>query len=184
MGSVPQVRVDGATGLPPVAAGRCARVRGFSLPELILVLVILGVLAVSVAPKLWNRQAIDAQGFFEESRAAVRYANKLAIGSGCDVQVSFGAGGYALRRRQSGCDATDCGGGCAFTGAVAHPSKPGGFAASAPPGVSVSSADFYFDKIGRPRDASDNLLTGDTDIVIGGTRVLRVAPQTGFAYAP
>ncbi len=159
-----------------------ATTMGFTLPEIIAVLLITGLLAATVVPRVFDRTSVDAQGFFQESLAAVRYANKLAIASGCDVQVNFNAGGFALNRRAAGCDSSDCGGGCAFGVPVDHPSRPGPFVGNAPPGVPVSNATLYFDRIGRPRDAGDNLIAVDTDITVGGVQTLRIEPETGFAH--
>ncbi len=142
-----------------------------------MVLVIVGILAVVALPRFFDRNVFDERGFFDESLAAVRYAHKLALAGGCDVGVSFSASGYSVTRRDGGCTS----GG--FTVPVTHPTGGGSFTGSAPTGVTVTGATFYYDMAGRPRDMSDALLTTSTDVGIGAL-TLRIEPETGFAHQP
>lgn len=170
-----------AARLPAAPRLRHARPRhaapGFTLVELVMVMVVVGLLAVVALPRFFDRSAFDERGFLDETLAAVRYARQLALASGCEVQVSIGAGGYALRRR-SGCSSG------AFATPVPHPVRSGGFSAAAPSGVSIApAAVFYFDHVGRPHAAGGALLTAVTDIGIGGL-TLRLEPETGYVHEP
>ncbi len=77
--------------------------RGFTLVELVMTLVIIGILAAVVGPRFFDRQVFDERLFFEETVSAVRYAQKLALASGCDVQVSIDSLGYRLLKERD-CD--------------------------------------------------------------------------------
>ena len=81
------------------------RNHGFSLVELTLTIVILSVIAVVVLPKFFNQATFNERFFYDDLLAASRYASKLAIGSGCSVQLAVGAGGYSLAQ-DSNCDFT------------------------------------------------------------------------------
>lgn len=157
---------------------------GFTLPELIMVIVVMGILAVMAVPRFFDRDVYDEQGFFTEAMSAVRYAHKLAMASGCDVQVRFTAAAYELARRDAGCDRNDCTD-CDFDTRIVLPGLAGASQGQAPSGVAIAPATaLYFDKIGRPRNSvGDNLLTGNTDISVG-SRQMRIVPETGFAYQP
>jgi len=55
------------------------RQRGFMLIELIMVMVMLGVLAVFAAPRIFNSDDFYARGFHDETLGLLRYAQKAAI---------------------------------------------------------------------------------------------------------
>jgi MSHA pilin protein MshC len=63
--------------------------RGFTLIELIMVIVMLGVLAVFAAPRLFNSSDFYARGFHDETLALLRYAQKTAIAQRRTVCVAF-----------------------------------------------------------------------------------------------
>ena len=58
---------------------RAAAARGFTLTELVMVIVIIGILAVIVAPRFMSSQPFETRGFYDEAQAVVRYAQKVAI---------------------------------------------------------------------------------------------------------
>jgi MSHA pilin protein MshC len=72
--------------------GQRSRRRGFTLIELIMVVVMLGVLAVFAAPKILNTSDLNARGFRDETLALLRYAQKAAIGQRRMVCVMFNTG--------------------------------------------------------------------------------------------
>ena len=72
---------------------------GFTLTELVTVLVILGIIAAFTAPRFFDRTVFDELGFYQELVAALRYGSKIAVGSGCPVQVSISASGCALAQQ-------------------------------------------------------------------------------------
>src|SRR2546422_3661161 len=55
-----------------------ARRRGFTLPELVMVIVVIGILAVVTAPRFISWKGFSSRGFYDEAQAVVRYAQKTA----------------------------------------------------------------------------------------------------------
>ncbi len=119
--------------------------RGFTLIELIMVIVITGILAAVVGPRFFDRQVFDERMFFEESIGAVRYAQKLALASGCLTQVSLDSSGYQLRQ------AAACRSG-AYTLEVIGADGQTPYAGPLPTGVVLQATNFplVFDSLGRP----------------------------------
>lgn len=68
---------------------------GFTLIELVMVILILGLLAVFIAPRIDPRD-YEARGFYDETLALLRYAQKTAIAQRRTVCVALNVGGVAL----------------------------------------------------------------------------------------
>ncbi|MDP3845777.1 MAG: type II secretion system protein [Pseudomonas sp.] len=140
--------------------------RGFTMVELIMVIVITGILAAVVGPRFFERQVFDERMFFEESIGAVRYAQKLALASGCLTQVSLSNAGYQLRQ------AANCNGG-AYVLEVIGPDGQTPYAGAVPAGIVLPANNFplVFDSLGRPAAAASASIGGFT---------LNVAAETGL----
>ncbi len=162
---------DGMTALPIQTAQR-----GFTLIELVVVLLLVGVLMAVGMPRFFNQLTFLEWGFSDELGEALRFGQKLAVATGCDTQVTITAGGYQLNQR------VNCSSG-AFTLPVQLPGSDGtGYQGAAPGGVTLAATTLYFDTLGRPRDSSSgNLLTASTSVTVG-SRSLTVEPQTGYVH--
>jgi MSHA pilin protein MshC len=70
--------------------------RGLTLIELIMVIIILGVLAVFAAPRVFNTGDFTARGFHDETMSLLRYAQKTAIAQRRTVCVALNDTGVTL----------------------------------------------------------------------------------------
>ncbi len=146
------------------------RVNGYTLTELVTVLVIVGIVAAFAGPRFFTTTDFTRRGFYEDALAALRYAQKFAIASRCtSVTATFTAGtgppaGYALTR--AGCPPGNT------SGAVVRPDGSN-FSNTAPSGVAVSAATITFDEMGRT--------TASATVTVGG-RTITVEQETGFVH--
>jgi len=123
---------------PAVEASRSSLLRGFTLVELLACVVILGVLAAIAGPRFVDTQPFQERGYLNEVGAAMRYAQRVAVASGCDVRFTLtstgGAAGYSTKQ-QAVWGANGCTGG--WTVNVMR-SDGTALAGSSPKGVTMS----------------------------------------------
>ena len=63
--------------------------RGFTIVEIIMVVVLIGILAVSVVPKFTDTSAISLQGGAAMVRADIRYTQELAMSTHSPKTITF-----------------------------------------------------------------------------------------------
>jgi MSHA pilin protein MshC len=143
---------------------------GFTLIELIIIMMIVSVLAIAAIPRLLGTQTFDARSFHDQTVAALRYAQKAAIAQRRTVCVTAGTGSITLTiasaAGSSTCDTS-----------LAGPTGSSPFAINAPSGVSYSAAaSFSFSSLGQP--------SGSTKIfqVNGVADSITVEQETGYVH--
>jgi|LGOV01.1.fsa_nt_gb MSHA pilin protein MshC len=155
-----------------------AKNRGFTLVELVTVILLLGILSVVALPRFFDTTTFTSRGFYDEMTGAVRYAQKLAVASGCDVRLSMvnsvpGVdGSYTLHQRVA-CDHIT-----AFNRDVLQPAGSGAFAGSAPSGTTLSSTSpsVIFDALGRATP-------GGVIVTVNG-RTFNIVGESGYVDTP
>lgn len=150
---------------------RVKAVAGYTLLELITVIILLGILSVTAVSR-FDLDPFETAGFEQELRSALRFAQKFAIVSGCEVEVDVSAAGYALRVRDDA-DTDGClAAGDPFNTLLNNPTG-GVFSAAPPAGVVVSAANFVYDRQGRPSAGASITVDALT---------ITVEPVTGYVY--
>lgn len=145
---------------------------GFSLPELIAVMVIVVILAAVGGPKFWG-SGYDEVKLQQETIAALRYAQRFAIAQQRTVCVAFtplaAPKTTATFTYDSAYGSTTC---VPINGLV----PPGGGAAYTVVAQGTASysvaTDFYFDRIGQPSVTPTITLNNGLQVV--------VEPTTGY----
>jgi MSHA pilin protein MshC len=145
-------------------------VSGFTLVELVVVIILVTILAVVALPRL-NTRTFDSVGFYDEVRATVRFAQKDAVAKRRTVCLAFTATSvtltYSPSRTPVNCSAN-----------LVSPRGATPFVVTAASGVAFAPtpANFSFDPLGRPSLAQVITITGD------GSRSFSVEAETGYVH--
>lgn len=143
--------------------------RGFTMVELILVIVVAGILASVAAPRMLGRTGFDTRGFADQVAATVRFAQKLAVAQHTDVHVRLTASDVTL---------------CYDAACATLAPGPGGekpYTVSTPNGVAIASPvpTLDFDAGGRPVNLAARL---DIQVNGSGTHHVFVEQETGYVH--
>ena len=139
---------------------------GFTLMELIFVILVTGVLSAIVIPKI-NFGSFRAKGFFQQSIASIRFAQKLAISTGCKVDVVI-----------NNLDADICEvkwNSCAGGANIQNPATgKNDFCDGSSPAGTIPNVSFTFNNIGAP-------IGGKQTFTID-SKTITVEANTGFVH--
>jgi MSHA pilin protein MshC len=138
------------------------RERGFSLIELVVILVMAGILAAVVIPR-FNQPEIEASWFQEQVKAALRYAQRQAVAQRRTVYVLVTPSTLELCY-----SATSP---CPLADEVGDFATSNQYRITAPSGVALSALTFSFNALGQP--------SAGAPFVVGTATVER---ETGYVH--
>jgi MSHA pilin protein MshC len=157
------------------------RQHGFTMIELIMVLLIVGILAAFVAPRFIGRQAFDTHGFHNQTLTFLRYAQKVAIAQRRNICVSFGNASITLTIANTAGSNVGCI--AANTIALSGPNGENPYSISAPSGIyftntennTATPTNFTFDALGKAS-------VGQIFRISGLSENITVEQETGFVH--
>ncbi len=129
---------------------------GFTLIELVMVIVLIGIIAVYAAPKLGKITSTKAGAFVDKLRSDIRYAQNLAMTRGLRSRVDFSVGNqYTVKSSTtSTCSgfptATDPATGGAYSVTINTGNYAGITIATIPPAMTC----LEFNSLGQPYDCT------------------------------
>jgi MSHA pilin protein MshC len=144
--------------------------RGFTMVELITVMIIAGVLAAVAIPLFFDNNAFQSRGFYDQVISTLRYAQKAAIAQHRFVCVSFPANNSVTLTYGTTNACAD--GTLASPSGTSYPltSSNASFANPQPTA-------FSFDALGKPSFATSQSIT-----VSGYANSITVEAETGYVH--
>ncbi len=156
---------------------RVNREKGFTLIELILIMVLMSIIGITASPLFNQSSAFQERFFIDELMNMLRFANITATATGCDIVIKeVDKQKLGLFMRQN-CKQDD------YTRAVLSPFILDGqttYLVNVPKALSVSSFPIYIDSNGQVTDSSQhwqkviNVSINQHRLLIDGT--------SGFVY--
>jgi MSHA pilin protein MshC len=169
--------------------------RGFTLIELVMVLVLIGILAAFVAPKLGNVTSTKAGSFTDKLRADMRYAQDLAMTRNMRSRIYFNGAampGIGAAPNPGYEVVTSATGTCSALSPASDPAGGGTLAVTLGSGdysgltIAPSMTCLEYDSLGQPYScvagSCSTVLSGMTVTVNANgapTRAVTISPQTG-----
>lgn len=152
-----------------------------------MVVVLLGVLAIFAAPRVFNGGDFNARGFHDETLALVRYAQKAAVAQRRTVCIAFVATAPANATLSMASVAASSTCNMSLTGPNKNcPDALGGSSGciSARSGVSYSTvpSSFNFDGLGKPVGIASTLTIQVAEQGVAIAQTVFVESETGYVH--
>ncbi len=171
-----------------------ALARGFTMIELVVVIVLMGILGAVATARYFDSAGFDAAAYAEQTRTMLRYAQKIAVAQHRNVYVIFTSKRIALCFTTA-CAADDrvlvpAGANSGGKSTVASCADPSWYCEGTPANLAYglqggTPGNFFFDALGQPNPTTGLLsfsgmavrVTGD-----GRNRDINVSAETGYVY--
>lgn len=141
------------------------KLHGFTLIELIMVIVLVGIIAIYVAPKLSSTDDFKDDAEAASFISRVRFVQHRAMVSGGGFRIEFTGSSYRMLDNGNNIERFPD----LTTDAVSLDS------------ISASASPVYFNFLGQPTDNLGALLTADVTVTLGG-KTFVITPYAGGVY--
>ena len=150
------------------------RVAGFTLIELIVTMIIIGIMAYNVMPRFTSAGAFDARGAADQMEAYIRFAQKSALAGRRMVRVQLSSTASIAPVL---CITTDTN--CATACSGSYLSLPGNFAVGHSTVTIVGASNFCFNTLGGTNAQQTITFKDGADVI----RTITVETGTGYVHS-
>jgi MSHA pilin protein MshC len=136
--------------------------RAFTLIELVTVVALLGITMAVITPRFVDMTTFRARGYADEVAGALRYGQRIAMATSCNVQFTVTATSYSAAQRSSKSNCTSNG---SWNREVLLPDG-NELTGTAPTSVTASAVVLEFDATGTPISAVMPIAIGSFSVAI------------------
>ena len=158
----------------PAGRRRNRSIRAFTMVELVVVIVLVGIMAAVIMPRFMGADSFASRGFFDQATETVRYAQKTSVAWRREVFVCITATTITASLT-AGCAAP-----------LVNPATGQPLTASAPGGVTLAGANFSFTAPtttqpgGQPNTGAPVIITLNSAIAGDPARQIIIERETGY----
>lgn len=148
--------------------------QGFTLVELVMTIVIIGIMGAVAAPRFFSSSVFQSRGFADQLKSTLRYAQKAAAAQNRYICATVNSNSVTLSLDATVPSAAHAVASC--TVSMTSPSGQSPYTLTAPNGVTLSGgAAFYFNVSGKPSAAQSITVSGNATPVT-------VEAETGYVH--
>lgn len=141
---------------------------GFTLVELIVVILIIGILSVSVAPRFFGVASYENRQATDELLSALRYSQQMAMNRGGDIQIVLTANNFTVQLSDGS--------------PLRSPDGRIPYTKEFPNNINVTPNTIRYNALGQPVDATNDPLLNNFTININNNPAITVEANTGYAH--
>lgn len=140
---------------------------GFTIVELVVVILIIGIFSVSVIPRFFNTSSYKNRLATDELMAALRYSQQTAMNRGGDIQFILTANNFTVQRSGGG--------------SLRSPDGRIPYSKTFPDSITASPTTINFNALGQPINDAATLISSNIPLTVG-TSNITVEANTGYAH--
>jgi len=140
---------------------------GFTIVELVVVILILGILSISIGPRFFGTISYENRKATDDLLSALRYSQQQAMNRSGDIELILTPTNFTVQRSGGGSLRSP-------DGTIPYVKK---FPATI---TAVTASTIRFNALGQPVTISGSLLTNNTILNIGSSTIT-VEANTGYA---
>ena len=141
---------------------------GFTLVELIVVILITGILSVSIAPRFFSVTTYEDRKATDELLSALRYSQQMAMNRGGGIELILTANNFTVQLS----DGT----------ALRSPDGLIPYIKSFPNSITATPNTIRYNALGQPVNAVGAPIAGNITININGSPAITIEENTGYVH--
>ena len=146
------------------------KITGFTLVELIVVILIIGILSISIAPRFFGVASYENRKVTDELLSALRYTQQMAMNRGGGIQLVLTANNFTVQLSGGG-----------------NLRSPDGlipYTKDFPNNINPTPDTVRFNALGQPVTVAGVPLAVDTTLTINAANTITIRANTGYATSP